>query len=322
MNGCFYARAGWGRWLYATALLVAFCLSAERLCAQALNVQVVNKSQPTLCAEDDNVDLRFYGPARQWRITAKPPAFMGLIVRDQTAPDFTDCVIKDAPPDEGAVVNKVVLYEDATYQLVGFRKTGGFWRKSDVDVSVGDTHVNHLELLQWHIKRQGQFYEFLVLYPSDGYWRLRLLPPDPLTATAYGTSFLIGPVEQATRPFVALKSVRFDPAGQSFSVSFAKGGGAVIKLADLSQAQVALDVSLTKTPDGKRPFMAMRSMFVRADNADASVVAFKTTQGREWRMDTVMQYRGSAASALWLGRALPSRHNTSAADMQIDGFTR
>jgi hypothetical protein len=39
-------------------------------------------------------------------------------------------------------------------------------------------------------------------------------------------------------------------------------------------------------------------------------------------MDTVMQYRGSAASALWLGRALPSRHNTSAADMQIDGFTR
>ena len=322
MNGRFYARDGWGRWLYATALLVAFCLSTERLYGQALNVQVINKSQPTLCAEDDNVDLRFYGPARQWRITAKPPAFMGMIVRDQTAPDFTDCVIKDAPPDEGAVVNKMVLYEDETYQLVGFRKTGGFWRKSDVDVSVGETHVNHLELLQWHIKRQGQFYEFLVLYPSDGYWRLRLLPPDPLTATAYGTSFLIGPVEQATRPFVALKSVRFDPAGQSFSVSFAKGGGAVIKLADLSQAQVALDVSLTKTPDGKRPFMAMRSMFVRPDNADSSVVAFKTIKGRYWHTDTVMQYRGSEASALWLGRLLPSRHNTSAADMQIDGFTR
>ena len=322
MNGRFYARDRWGRGLYATALLVAFCLSAERLCAQALNVQVVNKSQPTLCAEDDNVDLRFYGPARQWRITAKPPVFMGMIVRDQTAPDFTDCVIKDAPPDEGAVVNKVVLYEDATYQLVGFRKTGGFWRKSDVDVSVGETHVNHLELLQWHIKRQGQFYEFLVLYPSDGYWRLRLLPPDPLTATAYGTSFLIGPVEQAARPFVALKSVRFDPAGQSFSVAFVKGGGAGIKLADLSQAQVALDVRLTTVPDGKRPFMAMRSMFVRPDNADSSVVAFKTIKGRDWHTDTVMQYRGSEASALWLGRLLPSRHNTSAADMQIDGFTR
>lgn len=302
--------------------MAAFCSSADRLNAQSVNVKVSNKSQPTLCAEDDNVDLRFYGPARQWRITAKPPAFMGMIVRDQTAPDFTDCVIKDAPPDEEAVVNRVILYEDATYQLVGFRKTGGFWRKSEVDVSVGDTHVNHLELLQWHIKRQGQFYEFLVLYPSDGYWRMRLLPPDPLTATAYGTSFLVGPVEQAARPFVALTSVRFDPVGQSFSLSFAKGGGALLKLVDLSQAQMALDARLINMPEGKWPFMAMRSMFVRADHANSSVVAFKTAKGRDWHTDAVMHYRGSEATALWLGRVLPSRHNTSAPDMQIDGFTR
>ena len=285
-------------------------------------MRVKNKSQPTLCAEDDNVDVRFYGKATQWRVAAKPPAFMGLIDRDQTAPDFTDCVIKDAPPDEGAVVNKVVLYEDAHYQLVGFRKTGGFWRKSDVDVSVGDTHVTHLELLQWHIKRQGQFYEFLVLYPSDGYWRLRLLPPEPLAATAYGTSFLVGPVEQGARPYVALKSVRFDPVAQSFAISFVKGGGAFLKLVDLSLAQVALDVRLTQKPDSKLPFMAMRSMFVRADNADSAVVAFKTRRGNKWSADAVMTYRGSDASAVWLGRVQPSRHNTSAPDMQIDGFAR
>ena len=310
------------RWLCATALLSVFCLWSGGLSAQALNIRVENKSQPTLCAEDDNVDLRFYGEVRQWRIAAKPPAFMGLIVRDQTAPDFTDCQIKDAPPDEGAVINKLVLYEDATSQLVGFRKTGGFWRKSDVDVSVGDSHVNHLELLQWHIKRQGQFYEFLVLYPSDGYWRLRLLPPDPLPATAYGTSFLIGPVEQGARPYVVLKSVRFDPVAQSFAIVFAKGGEAVVKLADLSLGQVALDVRLTQKPAQKLPFMAMRSMYVRADNADSSVVGIKTAHGKQWAAKPVMEYSGGAASALWLGRVQPSRHNTSAPDLQIDGFAR
>ena len=322
MNDLMSDKSNQGRWLCAAALLSGFFFLSGISQAQTLNVRVENKSQATLCAEDDNVDLRFYGDAMHWRIAAKPPAFMGLIVRDQTAPDFTDCVIKDAPPDEGAVVNKVILYEDATYQLVGFRKTGGFWRKSDVDVSVGDTHVNHLELLQWHIKRQGLFYEFLVLYPSDGYWRLRLLPPEPLTATAYGTSFLVGPVEQAARPYVALKSVRFDPAAQSFAVSFAKGGEAIIKLADLSQAQVALDVRLTQKPVKKYPFMAMRSMFVRSDNADSAVVAFKALRGKQWSADPVMDYHGSEASAVWLGRVHPSRHNTSAPDMQIDGFAR
>jgi hypothetical protein len=308
----------------AAAFLLGFvilsCMFPVR--AEPSAIRVENKSSPTLCAEDDNVDLRFYGTAKQWRISAKAPAFMGLIARDQTAPDFTDCVIKDAPPEEGAVVNKIVLYEDQVYQLVGYRKTSGFWRKSDVDVRVGETHVNHLELLQWHIKHQGQFYEFLVLYPSDGYWRLRLLPPQPLAATAYGTSFLIGPVEQAARPYVALKSVSFDPDARAFTVAFVKGGEAVLALADLTAAQVALDVTLSKKPDQKLPFMAMRSMFVRADNADSAVVAVKSRNENKWDATDVMAYRGGKVSTFWLGRLHPSRHNTSAPDMQVDGFKR
>ena len=306
----------------AVAFLLSFLLiyAVSTVRAEPAHIRVENKSTPTFCAEDDNVDLRFYGAAKQWRISAKPPAFMGLIAYDQTAPDFTDCMIKDAPPDEGGAVNKMVLYEDQTYQLVGYRKTSGFWRKSDVDVRVGNTHVNHLELLQWHIKHQGHFYEFLVLYPSDGYWRLRVLPPQQLAATAYGTSFLIGPVEQAARPYVALKRVHFDPSARLFTIEFVKGGDASLKLVELTPAQVAIDVVLSKTPDYKLPFMAMRSMFVRADHADSAVVAFKRRRGKKWDVADVMSYRGGEVSSFWLGRFHPSRHNTSAPDMQIDRF--
>ena len=286
--------------------------------AEPAMMRVTNHSKPTVCAEDDNVDLRFSGSIKQLLIKAIPPAYMGLIGRDQTAPDFTDCVIKDAPPEEGAAINKVVLYEDQQYQLVGFLKTGGFWRKSEVDVQVGERHVTHLELLQWHVKRHDQFYEFLVLYPSDGYWRLRLLPQDPLPATAYGTSFLVGPIEQGARPFVALKQVVFDPQNKAFKLFFAKGGEAVLKLEALSPADVTLAVTFNRKLDSSRPFLAMRSMFVRDDNADSSHVALKTKGASAWQMQPVMTYRGGSASTVWLGRLVPSRHNTSAPDMQIE----
>ena len=305
--------------------VIGFCALAVRAGAQAepVAVRVENKSKPTLCAEDDNVDLRFYGAVKQFRIAAKPPSVMGLIVRDQSAPDFTDCQIKDAPPDPVSVIDKIVLYEDAETQLIGFRKTGGFWRKAEVDVSVGEAHLTHLELLQWHVKHNGQFYEFLVLYPSDGYWRLRLLPPAHLPSTAYGTSFLVGPVESKIRPFVALRSVRFDPVKRQFSLGFAKGGGAVLTLADLSAAQIALDVVFSR--DGRavqKPFLAMRSMFVREDNADSAQVSIQTPYAKQWQSEQVMRYRGGPASTVWLGRVAPSRHNTSAPDMQVDGFIR
>ena len=34
-----------------------------------------------------------------------------------------------------------------------------------------------------------------MLYPQDGYWRARPLPPVNLKWSAYGSSFLVGPVE-------------------------------------------------------------------------------------------------------------------------------
>ena len=67
---------------------------------------------------------------------------------------------------------------------------------------IGDRVEKGLHLLQvWMIRPMGGE-EVLVLYPQDGYWRLRPLAPAGLAPTAFGSSFLIGPVEVEGRPIV------------------------------------------------------------------------------------------------------------------------
>ena len=46
--------------------------------------------------------------------------------------------------------------------------------------------------------------------------------------TAYGSSFLIGPVEMQQRPIVDIKEIVFDAQARTFRLEFARGGAAVI----------------------------------------------------------------------------------------------
>ena len=58
-----------------------------------------------------------------------------------------------------------------------------------------------------------------MLYPQDGYWRARPLPPANLKWSAYGSSFLVGPIEFEQRPFVNIREVVFDPNTKTFRLS-------------------------------------------------------------------------------------------------------
>ena len=70
---------------------------------------------------------------------------------------------------------------------------------------VGNRVETGFHLLQLWTRYQERAEEVLVLYPADGYWRARPLPPQNLRWSAYGSSFLIGPVETAGRPFVDIQ---------------------------------------------------------------------------------------------------------------------
>ena len=159
-----------------------------------------------------------------------------------------------------------------------------------------------------------------MLYPTDGYWRARPLAPQNLRATAYGSSFLIGPVEEQGRPLVDLKEVAFDPASRTFSLSFARGGSATLRLDTLDQERIGLEVTLEPPVGQDQPFAALRSMHVSETNSDVAHVAWRALANPLWQDAQVMSFQRARAVELWSGRRVPSRHNTSAPDFTFRDF--
>jgi hypothetical protein len=298
------------------ALLLLTMLPAG---AQNLAVDVINASEPTLCAEKDNVYVKLVSPAaRRFTVEAVHPAYMGTIVVDRYAPDFRNCDMSGDPVHKFEP-RRVTLYETDQWQLIG-HTFPSFWRPNRVPVRVGDRVETNLHLLQLWTRFQERAEEVLVLYPADGYWRARPLPPAHLRWSAYGSSFLIGPVETEGRPLVDIRDIAFDPATRSFQLTFARGGAATLRLQELDQERIVLDVGLDPAVAGERPFAALRSMFVTEVNADVAHVGWRQKGSQAWEQAPVMSFGRASAVEVWAGRTIPSRHNLSAPDMLFRDF--
>jgi hypothetical protein len=305
------------RELFVALVLIA---ASPAQAADALAVNVINASEPTLCAEKDNVYLKLQsGEARRFTVEAAHPAYMGTIVRDRWAPDFTHCNMSNDPAFKFDK-RRLTIYETEEWQLVGLTFPS-FWRSNQVRVRVGNRTETGFHLLQLWTRYQERAEEVLVLYPADGYWRARPLPPENLRWSAYGSSFLIGPVETDGRPFVDIKDVAFDPATRTFTLNFVRGGSATLRLDKLDQERIVLDVGLSAPVAAERPFAALRSMFVSEGNADVSQVRWRAKDSAQWTQMPVMYFKSAAAAELWAGRTVPSRHNTSAPDMMFRDFS-
>jgi len=305
------------RELFAALVLIA---ASPAQAADALAVDVINASEPTLCAEKDNVYLKLQsGEARRFTVEAAHPAYMGTVVKDRWAPDFTHCDMSNDPAFKFEK-RRLTIYETEEWQLVGLTFPS-FWRPNQVPVRVGNRTETGFHLLQLWTRYQERAEEVLVLYPADGYWRARPLPPENLRWSAYGSSFLVGPVETSGRPFVDIKDVAFDPATRTFTLNFVRGGSATLRLDKLDQERIVLDVGLSAPVAAERPFAALRSMFVTEGNADVAQVGWRSKDSASWTQMPVMYFKSAAAAELWAGRTVPSRHNTSAPDMIFRDFS-
>lgn len=285
-----------------------------------LAVKVENKSEPELCAERDNIALNFASPKlRAMRVQAVHPSFINTIVRDHWAPDFTSCDMSH-DPSFAANAKRVTFWETPKFWLTGYTYPS-FWRPNTVPIKVGDRVEQGFHVVQLWMLHQERAEEILVIYPPDGYWRARPLPPAHLRWSAYGSSFLIGPVEVQERPIVALKDIAFDPATNSFTLNFVRGGSAKVAVKTVDQDRIILDVSYSGTMPDNLPFATMRSMYTTETNADVSDVAWRTKDGLGWGESTIMKFPGAEVTEIWAGRKVPSRHNLSAPDMVFSHFS-
>ena len=311
--------------LMASAILsvgLAATAIAQGVDPNQIAVQVLNKSTPELCAERDNVELDFVSPeVRSFRLQAVHPAYIGTIAVDRWAPDFTACDMTHDPNFKADNSRRVTFYETPDFWLTGYTFPS-FWRPNNVPVKVGDRVENGLHLIQVWMRHRERAEEVLVLYPPDGYWRARPMPFRDMRWTAYGSSFLIGPVEVQERPIVAIKEIGFDPESKTFTLQFARGGEAKIRLDTIDDERNILDISYSGAMPENTPFASMRSMYTTEFNADVARVAWRTLNGTGWGESPVMAFQGGAASELWAGRQTPSLHNLSAPDMVFGKFSK
>ena len=75
-------------------------------------------------------------------------------------------------------------------------------------------------------------------------------------------------------------------------------------------------------PIAGRPFAAVRSMYVTEVNNDVARIAVLEGAAKGWREAPIMAFKRAEATQVWLGRASPSRHNTSSPDMTFQGFSK
>ncbi len=286
-----------------------------------LAVEVVNKSEPVLCAEKDNVSLAFSSDkVRSFRIEAAHPVYLPLIRNDSFPPDWTACEMTGDPSfaTTAAQPQRRTIYEDMDTWLVAWTFPS-FWRPATALVRVGDRVERDIHMLQVWVRRPNGGEEILVFYPPDGYWRARPLSPPGLAPTAFGSSFLIGPVEEQSRPIVRIKEVAFEPSTRTFTLSFESGGTATVSMQPDASRHI-LEVTFDKPLIGG-PFAMLRSMYVTEFNNDVARIAVREREAEGWREQNIMAFDKAIATDIWAGRLSPSRHNTSAPDMMFNGFS-
>lgn len=309
----------------ASVLCLLSCLAAPSLAQTPGEAEIGLRSvgYVTRCAEMDNVlyalDSVSGGPGiGAFTLRASHPAYFENLPKDNLKADFTDCVFPEEPTWRYPNTFGTVLYEDDTHLLLGWRLSHT-WRPEDVPFHVGDRVVSGLHLTQLFRKMPEGLIEILVLYPNDGYWRPKPLPPAGRPETGYGASILIGPIEKDRRPLVRFVQIRFDPATLTYQVEFTRGGWGLIRVASATREALTLEVTLDMPADVPT-FAMLSSMHVTPDNSDIARVATRRAGEAGWTSTGIDEYREGRAAAVDFGRDVPSRHNASAPDIRFDGF--
>lgn len=309
--------------LFALLLLPLFMPfgSVNAASLDGLAVDVENQSEPVLCAEKDNVAVSFSDPqVRSFRIEAAHPVYLSSTMRSNIEPDWTACDMSSDPVYKAPVPpKKITLVGEPDLWLVGYTYPS-FWRPATATVRIGDKVYSNIHMLQVWVLKNGRADEVLVLYPQDGYWRPRPMTPANMDVTAYGSSFLIGPIEKEGRPLVKIKEAVFDPANLQFNLSFERGGSATVKIASVDTNRLALDVSFDKGISGS-PFAMLRSMYVTEFNNDTARIAVREQGAKGWREDNIMKFDHARATDIWIGRLAPSQHNTTSPDVVFNSFS-
>jgi hypothetical protein len=275
-----------------------------------------NLTTPTLCAEEDNVNVPLSTPQARSRVSftieARHPRYE--IVNEGRAPDFCNCPAATFSATEPQETFKI--FDDHFATAVEAVRDPNF-HKPGMSVRVGKTTVRDVHFIRLirKIADADSWPEVLVLY-ADG--NLRLKPQSPLGGVdpVFGSSVIVGPAPRADRPVAEIQSVAFNPLKQTLRITYTGGGSASLKIlaANRYVTRVQVNAKYGASPDV--PFATLRSMYVAGDNSDMDSVQWIGGAGAVAEQP-VTGFTTAGGAEFLFGRANWSRHNTSAPDIWI-----
>jgi len=290
--------------------------------ATTLGVRVRNQSTAPTCSGPENVALTLVSAqVRQLRIEARHPAYVLALAADRAAPAYLGCPPQPSPAAKAEApppVRRTTLYETPDLAMVGY-VLPDVWRRADVPVRVGEVPTSGLDKIELWVKQGDRAATVLELFCGDGSWRLRPLPPPHLPSTAFGASVLIGPVAQEEKLLVKLKAIGFAPQARAFTLHFADGGRARVRLAGLDTDSLVLEAEFTQGLEA--PFAALRARYATQSEADITRLAWRTSATSAFGEAPVMEFTDARdVTLLWAGRLAPARPALSAPDLVFTGF--
>lgn len=278
--------------------------------------RAVNDSTATLCAEEDNVKVFFFGETRGYIIEATHPTYSPL--SGSCEPDFTDC-----PPPQGEdyPFNPGVykLLDDGITVVEAVREE--FWWLPDgmvvsVDHGTPETDIHYIRISR-KIADEASWPQFLVLY-MDGNLRIKPHPPVGMSDTCFGSSVIIGPNAVAERPVAEIVAINYDSATDALEIGFKDGNSAILSIINVDRTQTLVKEEVTSPT--ALSFVTFRSMFVSSGNADVDSVEWIDPAGvlqTAAMTAAIMDYPGGDSIEWFFYRAAWSKHNTPAPDIRI-----
>ena len=273
-----------------------------------------NGSTPTLCAEEDNVNIPMaIAKGRRhvsFTIEAVHPSYdIGVDHRDA---DFTNC--PPGGPGNGPQETVPLFDDHAATAVFGVRDPN--FHQPAMTVRVGKTVASGIHFIRIirRIANTDSWPEVLVLY-SDGNLRLKPQAPESGNDPVFGSSVIVGPAARADRPVANIKSVTYVPATDSLKVVYRHGGRATLRIARIDRRVARVVVTGFYDARPNVPFATFRSMFVEDGNTDVDHIRWSDSAGAH--DESIMAFKSASASLFFFGREIWSKHNTSAPDILI-----
>jgi hypothetical protein len=280
---------------------------------QPPSATAINRSTPTKCAEEDNVNIPLVGKnVTSFMIEATHPLYD--TTGGSSAPDFTG---------QSGLKSKDYRFTAGVYEMYNDEETiveavreAQWWRPRGMTVCVDDSSpigdIHYIRL--YRVTAKGDSWpQFFVLY-SDANVRVK---PQPKGSedNCFGSSVVVGPAEISKRPIAEIAYVKFNPGSQSLEVKYRSGASARITIREVDSEIASLKVDI-KNNNPKLAFATFRSMFVSEGNADVDHVESISGSGSA-RDFPVMKYQGGQFQDWFFHRTVKSGHNTSAPNIRI-----